>query len=257
MNYILGQDLGSQQDPSALVVISQDVKPHPLRPGETESVYELMGCKIWQLKTDYLFIAREVADTVERPPLSSPPLAFDVTGNIAYWDILRSLEPACDLRPIWITGGNTANEVDNSRINVGKVELLRAMIGIFASGRLIIRASAYADVLTRQIQSLTRKISTARNEQIDIPRDGTGHGDLAMACALALWIAERTCIGWDGSLGTPTERGILGKCPRGTFPTDPELREWRGEAPKPWGERRLDRDKPVPENEVPWEHRQW
>lgn len=225
----LGQDLGSQQDPSALAVVSQEVRLHPLRPNETETFYQVWATKLWQLNTSYLTIGEDMCRIVRKPPLAQPFLAFDVTGNIAYWNILQSLDPACDVHPIWITGGTTATVVENQRANVGKVELLSAMIAIFASGRLLIRDQPLGEVLKRQIQSLTVRITKALNQTVDIPRDATGHGDLAMAVALALWVAERTPVGWDGKLGDPSrpDRSILAKAPNGVFQSDPGLSAWK------------------------------
>lgn len=254
---ILGMDLGKQSDPASIAIVTQTMRPHASRPKELEPVYFVRGLRRWPLGTDYAALADDVCKIVLMPPLNSPPFAFDCTGpGIPFGDILRRLEPACHLRPITITAGANVTETEFNAFNVAKRKLVGALVAVYASGRIKVRpdkdGSQEGKVLERQIQALTIQITKAGNETFEIPRDGSGHGDLAVACALAIWLGENTPLGWDGSLGSPQTvaegRSILSTA-RDVFATD-DLSAWRGER-----ERQIRKDGRVDERDIPWENR--
>lgn len=204
VNAILGLDLGKQVDPAALAGIDVKLRPNPLRPTELEKVYDVIALHRWPRLTPYTQIVSEVSLWVTRPPWDQPSLAFD-KGHVggAVFEMFQRAQPRCWLRPITITSGRAVTPQDDGGWHVAKSELASVLVAVHASGRVRIAPQSEAKILTQQIGSFTTKIVNGDVLSFDNPRDETGHGDVAMAVALAIWLGERTPFAWDGSLGLP------------------------------------------------------
>ncbi len=190
----IGLDLGQAKDYSALAII--------------ECIRTLTGVKDeitalncihlqrWQLRTSYPSIVADVVGMINNldPLLSQggkPTLAIDATGvGAPVVDLFKREKIKAELKPIQIVGGaNVSSEFGMTR--VPKRDLV-SVVQVVLQNRTLKIASQLpeAEILSRELQNFTVKITDSANDVYGAWREGT-HDDLVLAVALGLWCASR------------------------------------------------------------------
>jgi hypothetical protein len=195
-----GLDLGFSQDPTALAIVEEMVRPtggydHVNFRDEMETVLVLRHIQAYPLRTPY----RDVAGLVERelslyPTTEMPCLAVDASGvGLPVVELLRESRLAADVMPIAITSGQAVGRLAHAT-TVPKHVLLHNMRRMFEMGELRIPATGPG-------------VSELMEELVALGVGGSAqHDDLAYALALALWAARpRPYVGERPELlpGTP------------------------------------------------------
>jgi hypothetical protein len=192
----IGLDLGQAKDYSALAII-ECIRTVTYGGGKDEiTALNCIHLQRWQLRTGYPVIVADVVKMINSldpalSPEARPLLAVDATGVGAPVVDLFKREPIkAQLKPIQIVGGaNVSSEFGMTR--VPKRDLV-SCVQVALQNRTLKIASRLpdADVLARELQNFTVKITDAANDVYGAWREGT-HDDLVLAVALALWTASR------------------------------------------------------------------
>jgi hypothetical protein len=199
-NFVSGLDLGQVQDPTALVVLQRDLKPHPVRRASFVWFYQLRHIARFRLGTPYTSndperpgIGEQVRDILSTPPLPGTLLAVDQTGvGRAVVDTLHTLSLPVTLVPITITSGHKSTWQEDGSIHAAKKDLVAALQVLFASDRLrIARSLAEAPTLEKELKNFRAKITTAGSETFEAWRD-SDHDDLVLATAIAVFLSEQS-----------------------------------------------------------------
>ena len=202
-SFVIGLDLGSAADFSALVVVERVfVLPEYISLNQWHRQPDLYRRYVveekhvrhlrrWELGTPYPSIVDDVAAFMRAEPMQSQGLLFvDGTGvGRAVMDMFADAHregPLGRYDPIGITvtGGREANGW-----NVPKRDLMAAIQAPLQLGRLrIAEGLALGDVLERELTSFRLKIGESGRESVGYQRTaGEGHGDLVFALALAVY----------------------------------------------------------------------
>lgn len=194
MNYVLGVDLGTQQDFTAIVLLKRVEKltaKTTLRRDEERTVvshYQVPLLEQLALGTEYPLIIARVKQILELPQLYGQcQLVVDATG--VGLPVLQQMRGQ-GLSPIGvtITGGSTVGQ-NSSGYTVPKQELVSTTQVLFQQKRIqIARALALADHFMSQLKKFKVKVTAARNETWEGDKD---HDDIVMAAAIAFWYAEK------------------------------------------------------------------
>lgn len=186
--YILSLDLGQAADYSAIAGVE---RRSFLEDDRVD--YHVPMLKRWQLKTPYTEIVADVQAMLQRPPLrdANPLLAVDQTGvGAAVVDMFKQADLPAILRPIHITAGHDAHSVDGIWM-VPKKDLVSAMQVVMQQQRLGIESGLkLADVLMRELQEFSVKVTAAGNEGYESWRTQS-HDDIVLALAMAVWLGEQ------------------------------------------------------------------
>ena len=220
MPFIIGLDLGSVQDYSALAIIE--------RPNSMECtgkpILKLPHLQRWRLGTPYTQIVDDVKALVHSDQIGYAPVVTDQTGvGRPVVDLLGSDPNPVYTVPVTITGGHAVTQMEDRSYHVPKKELVSTLQLVLQSRRLqIARSLPDADVLVREMQQFQVRITLSANEQFGAWREGT-HDDLVLAVALACWWSDHT---WFGPFECGTDRSSpLCQLPRDVFlhndPSDP------------------------------------
>lgn len=201
-SYVIGLDLGSAADFSALVVVERVfVLPEYITMNQWHRQPDLYRRHVveekhvrqlrrWELGTPYPSIVDDTAAFMRTDQMQAHGLMFvDGTGvGRAVMDMFREAHaegPLGRYQPIGVTatGGREAHGW-----NIPKRDLMAAVQAPLQLGRLrIAEGLPLGDVLERELVSFRLKIGESGRESVEARRSGEGHGDLVSALALAVY----------------------------------------------------------------------
>jgi hypothetical protein len=231
MPFVVGLDLGQEQDPTALAVLEQTEGPDPARPGARCWHYACVHLERYPLGTPYVAphlpwpesvgdwrpdmadrikrdrhandgIVELVQTLLSRPPLPGAPLAVDQTGvGRPVVDLFRSRNLPCVLHAITITAGAHVTQ-EGWDWTVPKRDLVACVQTLLQSSRIkIAEELSLCATLTKELSAFRYKKTTA-NDLYGTWREGD-HDDIVLAVALAAWLGERCPPLHRGSIGLP------------------------------------------------------
>lgn len=181
-SWIVGLDLGRQNDYTALTAVEQT------RPPGVDARYDVRQILRTRGKP-YPAVVDAVGEFLTLPDLRGATLVCDATGvGLAVVDMFVQ----AGLRPIavTITGGLDVVRVPDG-YHVPKRELVTTTEVLLQQGRLHIAANLpHTRTLTEELASFEVHISQAGHDTYSA-RVGE-HDDLVLAVALACWFGERT-----------------------------------------------------------------
>jgi hypothetical protein len=181
--FVVGLDLGKQSDPTALSVV--------LVGGHDHARLDLVDLERYPLGTPYTSVANRVAALVRNPRLSSPELVVDsggVGGAVA--DILAA--EGVRFVPVTLTGGQRAR-YEAGLWRVPKAELVASLDVALTTGRLkVAQGLPLWPALREELLAFRRKIDLKTAHASFEHHTASGHGDLVIATALAVWKAGNT-----------------------------------------------------------------
>lgn len=198
---VVGLDLGQSQDFSALSVVDH-VRVLPAGVSEARSeqlaargwgVHSVLERRVvhlqrWQLGTPYDVIVDDVADLMRTEQLRWSWLVYDATGvGRAVKDMLTAAYLDGRMGENWPIGKTITGEGAASRGSVTKRDLMSTLMVDLQQGRFkIAEGLDLRQVLEDELTSFRLKIIAAGRDSYDFVRgQGTGHGDLTIATALA------------------------------------------------------------------------
>jgi hypothetical protein len=188
--YILGLDLGQQQDYTALAILKRSWQPHPVQAGVLQAHYTCGHLQRWPLRTAYTAIADDLRTLVQKPPLFRPRLAVDQTGvGRAVVELFRRIQLNAALTPVLITSGNEIAFTDGAW-HTPKKELVSTLQVLLQERRLQVAAVPDREVLVQELLNFKVKVTASANETFEAWRE-RDHDDLCLALAIAVWLAER------------------------------------------------------------------
>jgi hypothetical protein len=226
MPYILGFDLATKKDFSALCVLEQRVQF-----GYNE--YGLKWIERLPHGISYPKQIRHVRDRVntrfrDGGSLHGSALCIDQTGvGEAVVDMVREDELAryVSIWPVLITGGSSVT-FDEARCcyHVPKRSLVSVVSKLFESGRIkMVPGLAFEQTLKTELPNFKAKITVAGNETFEAWRD-SDTDDLVLSVALGCWLGENTACAWDGVVKTDLNTGrgnsLMAQLPSDVFLTD-------------------------------------
>ncbi len=186
--YLVGLDLGSAADYSALAVLEQ----HGTEGG---AAFLCRHLQRWPLKTPYTQIVEDTAALVNREELQGVGrnvLAVDMNGpGTPVIDLLKARPLNARLEAIFSHGGDRVTSEGNVT-RVPKRELVSTTQIALQTGRLkIAPALAEAPTLVRELQNYQVEINQeTAHDSYGAWRTGT-HDDLLFAVMLPLWFGMR------------------------------------------------------------------
>lgn len=195
-----GLDLGQAKDFTALACVDRHPLPQPLPKRRWR--YEVRWLKFWELGTDYVQIAADVARLFGTAQLAGSVLVPDYTGvGRAVFDQLRASRVRARMVPVLTTAGKLAHEQDGVW-HVPKVELV-STLQVLLQAELVKIGTAvpHAERLKGELREFRVSITRARNEVFGA--EASQHDDLVFAVMLACWLGERDGGGLASGIGTP------------------------------------------------------
>ena len=183
MGYVIGLDLGKESDPTALSVVSVGRYDH--------GRLDLVHLERYPLGTPYTTVANRVAALVRNPHLFSPELVVDAGGvGGAVADILTA--EGVRFVPVTLTGGKRAR-CEGGSWRVPKPELVAALDVALTTGRLkVAQGLPLWPALREELLAFRRKVYVKTAHVCFEHHTASGHGDLVIATALAVWKAGNT-----------------------------------------------------------------
>lgn len=201
MNYTLGVDLGTRQDYSALVLLRRSERLQEPRalPGTwqaeeerriTYSVYEVPLLERLPLGVEYRHVISRIQQILEFPQLYRQHVDIVVDATGVGVPVLQQMYAArMNVIGVTITAGTSVNQND-SGYTVPKRDLVSSLQVVAQSNRLKVSPRLkLAEEFKGEIQVFRRRPTTARNETYEA--DIGEHDDLVLACAIAVWYADR------------------------------------------------------------------
>jgi hypothetical protein len=192
----IGLDLGQAKDFSALAIIEC---VRTITDGGAKDEVTQLNCihlQRWQLRTSYPAIVTDVVKMINNLdpflyPKDKTTLAVDATGvGAPVVDLFKREQIHAELKPIQIVGGANVSE-EFGMIRVPKRDLVSVVqVGLQNRTLKIASGLGLAEVLSRELQNFTVKITDSANDVYGAWREGT-HDDLVLAVALALWTANK------------------------------------------------------------------
>lgn len=179
-NFIVGLDLGSSQDFTAVAILER-----------VGNDYHCRDIRRFELQTPYPEIVRTMAAMFDQPPISGGVLAVDMTGcGQPVVEMLAEAKIKGQLHGIKITGGSTSTRKGN-HWNVSKLELVSALVILFQNGRLRLAAELPGlEDLLKELRNFQVKVTAANNETFSSWRDSI-HDDMVLALGVGIWLGER------------------------------------------------------------------
>jgi len=206
-DYVLGLDLGKENDPTALALIESDPSTSDLR---------VRALDRYPLGTPLTSLPGLLKPRLTSPPLAGHVrLAVDASGlGGPIVDLLRQQLPAITLYAITITAGN--NEGGNHKNpNVPKQDLIATTIVHLEQGLLCI-ANDMPETRTLRDELLSYRRTTTGHGNDTYGADTGQHDDLVIALSLALWLHKNRRIGYLNTTHSVVPRGeIPGIVPMG------------------------------------------
>lgn len=197
LQYCMSLDVGSEQDPSALSVLSRREMEIPGAASDgqggrvkgTISAYDLVHLERFELRTPYEEIHDRCGSILHNPKLiGDVHFVIDATGvGNPIAQMMYALGPI----PIVITSGNQVNERDNGGYNVPKRDVVTVTQSVFQSGRIRIGAGLqHIEQLKRELLGFKPKPQKSGRFGYEAETEST-HDDLVMSIAIAIWYMER------------------------------------------------------------------
>lgn len=188
--FLIGLDLGQAQDPSAFVVMRDEVIPE-----WKTTITQRLGARQRTVvaadrirDTSYVEIARVVRALMASPAIAGRArLCIDATGvGRAFGDVLDEMGvPHLKLQMV---GGMSENR-DGRFWNVSKNRLMADLNGALHTGKLMLGAFDQRDALAREFSSFQVTWSASGNMRLE-GGDDEGHADMVIATALAWWMSD-------------------------------------------------------------------
>ncbi len=189
MRTIVGLDLGTQGDFSALAKLTYDPVKHP--------VYSLPLLHRWPLGISYTQVGKDLAAFLRKPGMADAELVVDETGvGLAVVEMVKRELTDAGLKNkvigITITAGAAVTRQSLYRYHVAKRQLVSCISAVVHGERLVVaKNQPEAQTLIREMSTFKAKIDlNTGNESFEAWRE-RDHDDLVLAVALALWAAER------------------------------------------------------------------
>jgi len=182
--YLLGLDLGQQNDYSVLSVLELN------KDNLTQQVgYSLVYLKRYALKTSYITIADNVKlITNSNKFLDKHALVIDQTGvGRPVMDVFKDN----NIRPfgITITGGNSTNWEGRREIKVPKRDIVSSLQVVFQNKRIKIAGNLPdIDLIKKELLYFRSKISNSGHDSY--AAISSMHDDIVMSIGLAIWYGE-------------------------------------------------------------------
>jgi len=179
--YIVGLDLGSIADFTALVVVERSGKPRDYRYGITHIERINLG-------VSYPDIIGRVCNVMASPKLREAPLVVDSTGvGRPVLDMIR--RTGLLVHGITITGGHEAFRKGRDW-TVPKRDLIMGLLVLLQDSRLIISdALPLAKELLKELLNIRVTQNIHANVMFESWREGV-HDDLVFAAAIGAWWGE-------------------------------------------------------------------
>lgn len=201
MNYILGVDLGTRQDYSALVLArrAERIQERTALPGtwqaETErpmlySVYEIGLIERFPLGVAYGEVIEAIRWVTELPFLFRQNLTTVVDATGVGYPVLQQMQNAGIASiGVTITGGTSTGENDIG-YTVPKRDLVSAMQIVYQTDRIRVSGKLkLTKVFNEELKSFRRKETASRKETFE--GEAGEHDDIVLAASLAIWYGER------------------------------------------------------------------
>jgi hypothetical protein len=217
----IGLDLGKAVDFTALTVLEWTWPPSPLpalappsppspitapaltagsqRPAPGKPTYNVTALKRWPLGTSYVTISEWFVRLFQSPDLAGlknppPVLVVDETGvgaavvQMLYAELSKA-RVSGEMLGVTITAGSAVSLAGIGRWRVAKKQLASVLVTLFQGKRLNIAPLADRDLLIREAQAFSVKVTPAGNETFESWREND-HDDMVLSLALACWAAE-------------------------------------------------------------------
>lgn len=226
--FVVGLDIGQQEDPSALAIVERIDKPAydpaevrnftTVRDGKplliqevyrggawvdvkslpkTEPTISLQYLDRFPLGTHYTEVVDVVTAMANRPPLSGEaPLVIDATGvgRPIVELFLRHPVRRCKIIPVTITAGDSVTNtfIPGQYTGVPKRTLIAGMQVLLQQDRLVYpppKKMPLIQVLLKELEDFRYKVTVHGNDTYNA-KSGA-HDDMLLACALAVWHANQ------------------------------------------------------------------
>ncbi len=193
----LGLDPGSLLDPSAFVLIKDEVLPfwEGTRQALRDRTFAVVWCDLLK-ESDWPTILQYTTDLLTKPLIRGKvKLAIDGTGPgrpLSDFLITNKVEHMC----VTITAATQEANVSGRYHNCGKSELLGGLAVGLEQGHLTIAHNTnLRQQLIADLGAFSLKTTAAGNTVINAVRRDGSHADLGIATALALYAAKKTWVG--------------------------------------------------------------
>ena len=197
MTATIGCDVGQVRDATAIIVV-ESFRPDPEPPRlEYQDLRHIVHwCQKVPLGTSYVDVVQQITATAERArSLGHVMLVVDATGvGRPLCDLLRR-EARVSMRTVTFTSGESETRDGSFGFHTPKRDLMGALLLVIESRRITVLPSCpfRADLLA-ELQNIDFTISE-RTGHDSYAAAGSGHDDMTMALALAIWWAERPDAG--------------------------------------------------------------
>lgn len=187
IKYLLGLDLGQQNDYSVLSVLEVVLR------ASYKSTYILRYLHRYPLKTDYTVILDDVRRSMESKRIKGKSLLLvDYSGvGRPVLDLFRSE----GLSPLGITivGGKNSRWVSPTDANVCKSDLVSSLQVVFQSKRIKVPSNVkHLELLKQEFLGFRARIKKTGNTTFEA-KGSSLHDDIVMSIGLVLWYAEFAC----------------------------------------------------------------
>lgn len=200
MRFVLGVDLGQQQDPTAIVLLEHfrrledpnlaDTPEWERRPKKIRNAYITRLIERPELGTPYLEVVDRLEAIMQNPKIvGEVQLVADATGvGLPVVELMR--ERGLNPIGVWITSGGDVHRTDYG-YKVPKKDLATALQLVYQSRRIQVpRNIELARILMNELTNFRVKITSQDNTKYEAWRSSQ-HDDLVLAQAIAVWYAER------------------------------------------------------------------
>jgi hypothetical protein len=218
MNYLavrhfVGMDLGQPHEFTALAVLERPLAfAEDLLAGRRPA-YALRHLRRFPLGTPYPEVMQAVIRLLSTARLSDPALVVDQTGvghavvdMLA--DALRGRVP-CLFFPMTLTAGHAVTGGEAAVLHVPKKELVGTLQVLLQTRRLqVFRSLPEAAVLVQELENSRAKVTTARQETLELWREGR-HDDLVLAVPMAAWLGEQALTTEDDRQEEPVLEQVI------------------------------------------------
>lgn len=179
--YILGLDLGKQNDYSVLTLVEPMLSESP--------VYRVPFIYRYPLKTSYVYVVKHVCEFIKSTKIDGDcMLVVDHTGvGAPVIDLFRENEVV----PIGltITGGNKANWSGARTVSVPKSELISSLQVAIQSKKIKIAHNLFEkEAFIKEMISFNATISSSGKGSFSA--ESGKHDDIVLSLAMAVWYAD-------------------------------------------------------------------
>lgn len=187
--WYLGVDLGKRADYTALSALEYEPDT---RCGTIRHLQRI------PLGTPYTEVVAQVAAVTHAPAVSGRiEIVLDAGGvGEPVWDLFRKTRLKAPIIPVVMTGAAKAHRDGDGRWLVPKADIIEAMEVMLQSDPPRLRWSKgmpLLNVLVEEIGGIRAKLTPSGRMTFEHD-EGGGHGDLAVATAMAVWAADRRAV---------------------------------------------------------------